>query len=118
MDILSTSVSGTESKNFKSCLLGTACSTPTETGSVASEDTDSSTDENEGDSDDDTDDSDGSADESSSDENAEDEVEDGEGDGCEQGETEINEDSPLSPRALSTRARGNVRINLWNLDKK
>ena len=34
-------------------------------------------------------------------------------------ETEINQDldSPMSP-SRSTRARGNVRINLWNLDGK
>ena len=89
-----------------------------------------STDENDGDSDDsdddenNTDESSDEAAETSSDEedqmdqtgtpvpNAGDNSQDME-------ETEINQDldSPLSP-SRSTRARGNVRINLWNLDGK
>ena len=94
-------------------ILPIGTSTPTETGSIASEDTgDSSTDTEDG--------SEDSDDETSDDNETNTETEeDGDEENEEQNEeTEINEDSPLSPRALSTRARGHVRINLWNLDKK
>jgi len=98
--------------------LGTGTSTPTETGSIASEDAeDSSTDPNDGgseDSDEDTSDDDN---ESNTEDEEEEDGDDAENDEHNE-ETEINEDNPLSPRALSTRARGHVRINLWNLDNK
>jgi len=94
-----------------------------------------STDENDGDSDDSDDDenntdedSDGDeAAETSSDEEREEDQMDQTGtpvpnagdNSQDMEETEINQDldSPMSP-SRSTRARGNVRINLWNLDGK
>ena len=93
----------------------------------------SSTDENDGDSDDSDDDENNTDEDSDGDEAAEtssDEEEDqmdqtgkpvpNAGDNSQDmEETEINQDldSPMSP-SRSTRARGNVRINLWNLDGK
>ena len=92
-----------------------------------------STDENDGDSDDSDDDENNTDEDSDGDEAAEtssDEEEDqmdqtgtpvlNAGDNSQDmEETEINQDldSPMSP-SRSTRARGNVRINLWNLDGK
>ena len=93
----------------------------------------SSTDENDGDSDD-SDSDENNTDEDSDEGEAAETSSDEEGDQMDQTgtpvpnagdnsqdmeETEINQDldSPMSP-SRSTRARGNVRINLWNLDGK
>ena len=105
--------------------LGTASSTPTETGSLASEDTGSSTDTDNEASDSD-DDSSSDEDNTVTDNDAEETAsEDNDQDNADQNESnvhdetldenvEINMGNPLSPR---TRSRVDVRINLWNLDK-
>lgn len=89
--------------------LGTVSSTPTEGGSIASESDDntSSTDEEEGeeDSDDDT----NSSTDAESSEDDESQLDSDDDDNA-----AVNTGTPLSPR---TRARGGVRINLWNLDR-
>lgn len=90
--------------------LGTVSSTPTEGGSVASE---SDSDEENSSTEDDDDSDDEESNSSSSDEEEDESQSDSDDDNDDQ-DNQVNMGNPLSPR---TRSRGDVRINLWNLDK-